>query len=196
MVFITIWEVIEMAITIAFVGYIFSDIFPKRITYENMLKMGPRFDVESFKFAAIVAGSAIILHELGHKVMAMSFGMQATYQAAFTWLILGVILKLMNFGFFVLVPAFVSIVGTSSSTPLQFSLIALAGPLVNLLLWLLFSHLLKNKKIYKKHHMMLHYGKEINKFRFIFNILPIPGFDGYKVLGYLLKLAGVNLPLM
>ncbi len=194
MVFITIDEIIAMAITVAFVGYIFSDIFPKRMTYQNMVRMGPRFDMESFKFAAIIAGSAIIFHELGHKVVAMSFGMQATYQAAFTWLIIGVILKLMNVGFIVLVPAFVSIYGIGS--PLEFSLIAIAGPLVNLIIWLVFGQLAKNKKLYKKHHLLLHYGKEINKFLFIFNILPIPGFDGYKFLGYLLKMAGVDIPLL
>jgi Zn-dependent protease len=194
MVFITIEELIAMVITIVFVGYIFSDIFPKRMNYQSMLKMGPRFDVESFKFAAIVAGSAIILHELGHKIVAMSFGMQATYQAAFAWLILGVILKLMNVGFIVLVPAFVSITG--NGTPLQFSLVALAGPMVNLILWLVFGLLIKNRNLFKKHSLLLHYGKEINKFLFIFNILPIPGFDGYKVLGHLLQLAGVNLPLL
>lgn len=193
MVFITFEEIIAMAITIAFVGYIFSDIFPKKIKYLD-IGTGPRFDAESFKFAAIVAGSAIIMHELGHKSLAMGFGMQATYQAAFTWLIIGLIMKLMNFGFIMLVPAFVSISGTGS--PLEFSLIAIAGPLVNLLLWLVFSRLAKSKKLSRNNHLLLHYGKEINKFLFIFNILPIPGFDGYKFLGYLLKLAGVNLPLL
>lgn len=194
MAFVSFEEIVAMAITIAFVGYIFSDIFPKKVRYEDMLRLGPKFDIESFKFAAIVAGSAIIFHELGHKVVAMSFGMQATYQAAFTWLIFGLILKLMNVGFIVIVPAFVSILGTGS--PLEFSLIAIAGPLTNMVLWLLFSLMARDKKRFKKHQMLLHYGKEINKFLFIFNMLPIPGFDGYKVIGYLLKYTGVSLPLL
>jgi Zn-dependent protease len=192
MAFITIGEIIAMVITVGFVGFIFSDMFPKRIKEQDLYRMAPKFDWDSFKFAAMVTGPALILHELAHKTLAMSFGMQATYQAAFPWLVLGLILKLMNFGFIVIVPAFVSITG--NGTPLQFSLIALAGPLTNLVLWLVFELVTRKKWIPKKHYAWAHFGKEINKFLFIFNMIPIPGFDGFQFLAGLLKAFGVHLP--
>jgi Zn-dependent protease len=194
MAFITIMELIDMAVTIAFVGFIFSDMFPKRQRpgrVEDMYKPKKAFDWEAIKFAMMVTGPALILHELSHKFLAMGFGMQATYQAAYSWLVLGLLLKLVNFGFIVIVPAFVNIVG--NGTALQFALIAVAGPLMNLALWLGLEMLLKKAKLSSRNHMLAFFGKEINKFLFIFNMIPIPGFDGFKFFTGLLQAFGIRL---
>lgn len=184
-------ELVDMAITIAAVGFIFSGLFPKRqrlVRVEDMYKRRSWFDWDGFKFAAIVAGSALILHELAHKFLAMGFGMQATYQAAYTWLVIGLILKLVNFGFIAIVPAFVSIVG--NGTAMQFALISVAGPLMNLALWLGLMALIKKVKLSRKNYELAYFGKEINKFLFIFNMLPIPGFDGFQFFYRLLQVFG------
>jgi len=110
----------------------------------------------------------------------MGFGLQAVFNAAYGWLGFGLLLKLLNVGFIFFVPAYVSINGIGS--PLVFSTIAFAGPFMNLILWLGAAYALKQKKLVKEKYLPFVYlTKQINMFLFIFNMLPIPGFDGFKV---------------
>ena len=178
---LSIKEIIDLIIMTLFVGFIFSDVFkkPRMMMGDFPQSYSRSFDFENFKFAALVTAPAIIFHEFGHKIIAILFGMNATFHAAYTWLGLGLLLKLMNFGFIFFVPAFVSIQGVG--TPLEYSIIALAGPLVNLIIWLGTSFLLKNRIMPRKYQVPLQLTKQINMFLFIFNMLPIPGFDGFKV---------------
>ena len=171
-----------MAIMTLFVGYIFSDVFSRfREPQLDVFSFKPRgIDWDAFKFAALVTAPGLILHELAHKFVALGFGMQAMFHAAYAWLVLGLILKLLSFPFIIFVPAFVSITG--QGTPLQFSIIAFAGPAMNLILWLGTGFAMKKNIIPKKHYKLAFLTKEINKFLFIFNMIPIPGFDGSKVL--------------
>jgi Zn-dependent protease len=188
---LTFWELFDMIATIAFVGFIFSDMFPRK--QKDIFDIRPRFDIESIKYAAMITAPGLILHELSHKFLALSFGMSATYHAAYIpWFVIGILLKLANFNFIFVVPAFVSITGGSS--PLEYSAVAFAGPCMNLLLWLGIAHALKNKMIPKNRQEMFFFAKEINKILFIFNMIPIPGFDGYKVLAGILQASGVSLP--
>ena len=183
---ITFGEIIDLILMTLFVGYIFSDIIPvRRKSYDPLLYYRRSFDFEGLKFAIMATAPAIILHELAHKFVAIGFGLNAVffafYRSSFT-LILGIftiISKLTGFGFIFFVPGFVGISGTG--THLQFALTALAGPLVNLILWLGSWYLLKNKLYKKNHYLLLILTQRINMFLFIFNILPLPGFDGYKV---------------
>lgn len=169
-----------MLVMTAFVGYLFSDIFSKPKGLIDPLTFKRNWiDWDAFKFAAMVVAPGLILHELAHKFLALSWGMEATFHAAYPWLVLGLVLKLMNFGFIVFVPAFISIVG--SGTQLQFTAIAFAGPAMNMLIWLVTELLIKKNKIPQKHMKLAFLTKEVNKFLFIFNMIPIPGFDGSKV---------------
>ncbi|MFH1398846.1 MAG: hypothetical protein ABIG95_01930 [Candidatus Woesearchaeota archaeon] len=194
---ISLLEIFDMAIMTAFVGYIFSDIFQ---AHDPFAKRG--FNWQSFKFAAMVTAPGLLLHELSHKFIAISFGMQATFHAPISirhlfnpLLIIGdfpamltiivLIMKSMGVGFLFFIPAFVSILGPG--TPAQFALIAFAGPAANLLLWLGTDYAYKKRMIPKKHQKLVFLTKEINKFLFIFNMIPIPGFDGSQVLAGLLK---------
>ena len=184
---ITFPEIFDMVIMTAFVGYIFSDIFSKPSSMIDPLTFKRKtIDWDAFLFAAMVVAPGIIFHELSHKFVAMGFGAQATFQAAYGWLIIGLVLKLMNFGFIFFVPAFVEISGFGL-TNLQFALIAFAGPAMNLLIWLATELLIKKNKIQRKHHKLAFLTKEVNKFLFIFNMIPIPGFDGYKVFSGLIQ---------
>ena len=183
---ITFGEIIDLIIMTLFVGYIFSDIIPvRRESYDPLVHYKRGFDFGALKFAIMATAPAIILHELAHKFVAIGFGLNAIffafYRSTFT-LMLGIftiISKLTGFGFMFFVPGFVSISG--NGTHLQFALTAFAGPFVNLILWLGSLYMLKNRKYKKKYYLLLLLTSRINMFLFIFNMLPIPGFDGYKV---------------
>ena len=182
---ITLSEIIDLVLMTLFVGYIFSDMIPvRRESYDPLAHYRRGFDFEKLKFAIMATAPAVILHELGHKFVALGFGLNAVfyafYRSTFT-LVLGaltIVSKLTGFGFMFFVPGFVSISG--AGTHIQFALTAFAGPFVNLVLWLGSWLLLKNKNYRKKNFLLLILTQRINMFLFIFNMLPIPGFDGYN----------------
>ena len=182
-----IFDIIAMSLI---VGYIFSDFLSKfaHRSYDNYDPLAPksRFDFTSLKFAVLATAPAIILHELGHKFVAIGFGLEATFNAAYFWLFIGLMMKMMGTGFIFFVPAYVSIGGVAIA-PLHYSIVAFAGPAVNLFLWLITAFMLKNNMASKKYIPLLYITKRINMFLFIFNMLPIPGFDGSKVFSGLLQ---------
>lgn len=186
----TLTEIIDAVLMTLLIGFIFSDVFKKPTKIRDIVDVYAHktmgIDWNNVKFAALVTAPAIILHELGHKFMAIYFGMNASFHAAYGWLFLALLLKLMNFGFIFLVPAYVSILG--NGTDLQFSLVAFAGPFVNLVLWLGSYLILKQKKLKRKYIHALTLTRQINMFLFIFNMLPIPGFDGFSVFSHLLHI--------
>ena len=182
---ISLREIIDIALMSVIVGYIFMAIFKFS---QDRFQTG--FDWRSFKFAALVTAPAIILHELGHKFVALGFGLEATFHAAYTWLGIGVILRLLHTGFIFFVPAYVQIgcaVKDCVVPPLQLSAIAFAGPFVNLVIFFICWGLLKKKNLSKNMRLILYITKQINLFLFIFNMLPIPAFDGFKVYSGLWK---------
>ena len=191
MAFLSVGELIDIVIMTVFVGFIFGDVFSsaRRIAVDTEGRELPNtssrsWNWDNFKFAVIVTAPAIIFHEFGHKIVAMLFGMKATFSAAYGWLALGLGLKLLSFPFIFFVPAYVSIIG--STTPLNYSLIAFAGPAVNMVMWLVAGIMIKSGKYSRKTTIILQLTKQINMFLFIFNMIPIPGFDGSKVFSGLL----------
>lgn len=185
-------EIIDIILMTLFVGFIFTGVFKKPRHHEaydplehyKRIKFG--IDWDDFKFAIYVTAPAIVIHELFHKFVAMGFGLTAVFHAAYFWLGLGLLLKLMNFGFIFFVPAFVSISG--GGTAMQYALTAFAGPFANLLMWLIPAYLLKIHQVPKKTIAFAALTARINMFLFIFNMLPIPGFDGSKVFGALFNI--------
>ncbi len=169
----TLRELFDVIIMTLAVGYIFMDMF-------RLHPMG--FDKRAFWFACLVTAPALIAHELAHKFVALSFGLEATFHAAYLWLALGVILKLIRFNFIFFVPAYVSIGAAGMSVlPSQSALIAFAGPFLNLVLFVVAWASLKQRRLKRNTFMFLQVTKQINLFLFIFNMLPIPFFDGMKV---------------
>ena len=164
----TLQELFDVIVMTAAVGFIFKDIFKARGELAH----------NSFWFACAVTAPALILHELSHKFVALAFGLQATFHAAYAWLGLGILLKLVNFNFIFFVPAYVSIEGAASN--LASALISGAGPGINLLLFLVSWALLRQKKLKTGTFLLLQATKQINLFLFIFNMLPLPFFDGLK----------------
>jgi len=170
----SVFEIIAMLVTALAIGYMFKGILPETGD-----------DKKDFIKSSVVGGAAIILHELGHKFTALYFGATAVYNANLAGLAFGVILRYMNFPIFV-VPAYVSISGNIPG--IAFSLVALAGPLTNLSLFLISKvlvdrHLLKTPDQFMTAHV---FGK-INFWLFLFNIMPIPGFDGFQAISGLLR---------
>ncbi len=235
MVLLTVSEVLNAVIMSFIVGFIFSDTLAQHlrgVSYHmhhlpGLQKQGflttlfSKQELLNIFYATLIVAPAIVFHELGHKFVAMAFGLYATFNAAYPWLALGVLLKLLNFGFIFFVPAYVSISG--NAPPLANALIAFAGPCVNALLYWISSYLHEkvSKSIESSHGFGIHNGfetrfgkavvikftargfkkqslkklhdkvlianalflsKEINKFLCLFNLLPIPGFDGWHVI--------------
>lgn len=189
MAVVSLQELIDLAVMIAVIGYIFKDLMPIRAArdYEPLDALRKRgFFSEGFRNAVVVAAPAIALHEFGHKVAALSFGLQATFHAAYTWLGIGLLLKLINAPFLFFVPGFVSYAGAGVA-PLARALIAFAGPAVNLLLFLFATIAIRQNWLSRKHLPLLFLTKQINLFLFIFNMLPFGFFDGAHVFQSLLQ---------
>ena len=176
-------EILDIVIMTLALGFIFKDIFKKpRSSYDPIHYYQKKFNLEDFKFAVMVTAPAIILHEFGHKFTAMAFGATATFNAAYMFLGLGILLKLIGSRFIFFVPAYIAWSG--NVTNFEAAWIAIAGPLVNLIIWGVAYIILKKKKGLTKtevHFWAL--TKKINLFLFIFNMIPLPFFDGGHFFG-------------
>ncbi|MBI2129474.1 hypothetical protein HYU07_04495 [Candidatus Woesearchaeota archaeon] len=182
-----ILEIIDVIIMSIVIGFIFKDIFrrPAAGSYDPLKHYG-RLSFSNFKFAVAAVAPAIALHELGHKFAAMAFGVSATFFAAYGWLLVGIFLKLIGFGFIFFIPGFV--MPLQPLTSMQSGVIAFVGPFVNLILWIGSWIVLKKMKINKRYYPVLYLTKQINMFLFILNMLPIPGIDGFSVYSSIFKM--------
>lgn len=153
---------------------------------EDMLLGKQGFNWSDFRFAMLVTAPAVVIHELAHKFVALSMGLSAMFFMSKFGLGLGVFLRLISSPFIVFVPGFVAI--SSQATPLQSALTAFAGPLFNLVLFIVALLVLQKKKKMTQNEALFWYlTKQINLFLFLFNMIPLPPFDGAKVFGGLLK---------
>jgi Zn-dependent protease len=193
-------------------GFLFHDIFRKPVEADADIlehyrkkSYGPLgIEWHDFWWSAAIIAPSIIIHEFGHKFIALAFGLSANFHGACSTAYLAtggflnfycgltlvtIILKIIGFGFLFFVPAFVAV--GDGGTHLQYALISFAGPCVNLIFWLAGAYLLKNKKyvrrMKKKHQLYLFFFKQINMFLFILNMIPIPGFDGFNFFYSLFK---------
>lgn len=171
-------EVFDILVMTFAVGYIFMDFLRvRRYSYG--------FDWKLLGFAALVTAPALIAHELAHKFTAIASGLQATFHAAYMWLGIGVALKLLHAPFIFFVPGYVSIAclaGPCDPSPLTLALVAFAGPALNAILYLTSVAVIKNHRLRsRKWFVFWVITRRINGFLFILNMLPIPGFDGFKV---------------
>ena len=209
-----IFEILDVVLMTLIIGFLFHDVFRKPQREEDILdqykkrQSGPfGIDWRDFWWASAIIAPSILVHELGHKFTALAFGLDATFHAACSTAnmfpgtapflnfyclltIATVAMKAMGLGFLIFVPAFVTTSG--NGTMLEHLLVSAAGPLVHLVFWLGAAYLLKNKqwlkKIPVKKQIYLFFFKQINMFLFILNMLPIPGFDGYKVFYFLIEI--------
>lgn len=128
-----------------------------------------------FLVSAFTVGLGFILHELAHRYFARKYGATAEFYANNT--MLGLALIFSFFGFIFAAPGAVVIRGYL--TKRKYGHIALAGPAMNVLLgivFLLLAFFIPATNPVAKPGMM------INFWLALFNMLPFPIFDGYKVL--------------
>ncbi len=164
----TILEIIEILITIVAVSYILK----------------PYVGGRGYKQAAIISTFSIVFHELAHKFVALSFGFRAVYHANIWGLGIGFLFRIMGLPLF-FIPAYVSI---SGSDPLGFALTALAGPLTNLSIYVISFVLLRyfsHMDFVYENAQLIYSLMRINMLLAIFNMIPIPGTDGYNAISAL-----------
>ncbi|HLD12733.1 MAG TPA: site-2 protease family protein [Candidatus Nanoarchaeia archaeon] len=182
---ITPLEILYFIILIVAVGFMFKDLVRRpRTELDTVYHTG--FSWHDLKFAMLVAAPGIVLHELGHKFVALAFGLSAFFEIWPFGLGLGIILKLVNSPFILFAPGYVSISGVT--TPLSSFLISFAGPLMNLLFFGIGWYLLEYGRLSRSQALFWYVTKQINLFLFIFNMLPIPPLDGFKVFASLFQI--------
>jgi Zn-dependent protease len=175
--FITINEIIDIIIMTLAIGYIFSTIIKRQPEegYDPLKYYQKNKFLEDLKFGAMIAAPAVVLHELAHKFSAMAFGAVATLHAPLGWYIIIILLRALNFPLIFFVGGYVT---HTALLPLQSAIVSISGPLINLFLYLLFTYLVKAKLVHRKYYRILMISAKLNIFLAIFNMIPIPGFDG------------------
>jgi len=182
-----VWELFDIIIMSLAIGYIFQAFFRPHVADAKYDPLKAIKRDSSLKYSILAVAPAVIFHELAHKFVALSFGIPATFYASYGFLIIGVLLKLFGSPFLFFVPGFVV---HPAAPPLLSALIAVVGPLTNLLIWGICVYLIKNHQKYNisnKWIMILGFTRKINIFLFFFNMLPIPPFDGYQFFSGLFK---------
>lgn len=180
-------ELVRLAIMTSAIGYIFMDYIKSPTTVTSPFATKKSFNWEDFRFAALVTAPGIILHEMGHKFVGMAMGIQTEFFTSYFGLFIGIFLKWIGSPFIIFAPGFVSL--TVTVTALQSFVTAFAGPLMNLLLFLVAYLILNRKKnLTRNQAIALYLTKQINLFLFLFNLIPLPPFDGYHVFSNLFKL--------
>lgn len=171
-------EILYLIIMSLAIGFIFSGYIKKpRLGLPRKRKF---FDLGDFKFALLITAPAIVLHELGHKFTAMAFGFAASFEIFWGGLGFGILLRLLHSPFLILAPGYVTIPQNLPSSIM--SIVAFAGPLVNLILFFAAGYILNHStNLTRTQAIALYLTKQINLFLFIFNMLPIPPLDGSKV---------------
>ncbi|RRJ30391.1 metalloprotease [Halocatena pleomorpha] len=125
-------------------------------------------------------GVGFLLHELAHKVVAIRFGRVAEFRADYTMLALAIGLGLA--GFLFAAPGAVYHMGREV-TSRQNGLIAVAGPVTNLLLAAVFFPLV----VVAPDGLLLQAGQlgvSVNLILAAFNMLPFGPLDGRTVIGW------------
>jgi Zn-dependent protease len=135
--------------------------------------------------AMIVAGVGFVLHELAHRVVARGYGAEAHFIANNGWLLISIVLAFT--GFFIAAPG--AVWHRGYLTPRQGGLIALAGPVTNLVLSVVFLLALiglvaSGVPVPEIVLNVCFIGFKFNAWLGLFNMIPAGPFDGAKVLAW------------
>lgn len=164
-------EIRDMLVAIAVLTVAFSFVFESSADLVTNL---------GFAFAIVVAG--FFVHEMAHKMVARRYGCWAEFRADFR--MLGLALLMSFFGFLFAAPGAVMIAGRITNS--QNGRISIAGPASNMLVaaaclpfWAIGLEGVPDFVATGAHGLTFLCG-----FLALFNLLPIPGFDGLKVLAW------------
>lgn len=130
-----------------------------------------------FVIASLTVGIGFLFHEMGHKIIAQRYGCFAEFRSFDGMLILAIAMSF--FGFIFAAPGAVMISGRVNKS--KNGKISAAGPIVNLILALIFLALIfvQLPNLFKA---IAYYGFIINSWLALFNMIPFWLFDGYKIL--------------
>jgi Zn-dependent protease len=126
----------------------------------------------------LTAGVGFLLHELAHKIVAVNFGQQAAFRADYGMLGLAVLSAMA--GFIFAAPG--AVYHRGRITKRENGLIAVAGPVTNLALAVLFAPLLLVPVEFVFRLGL--YGVGINLLLAAFNMIPFGPLDGKTVLSW------------
>ncbi len=129
----------------------------------------------------IAVGLSFILHELGHRFTAIRFGCHAYYKMWTTGLLFALGLAIATGGRFIFAAPGAVYIYKSGLTRRENGIISWAGPLVNVVLGLLFAFLALFNPMNQTLILLAYWGFTVNMFLALFNMLPIPPLDGSKV---------------
>jgi len=135
-----------------------------------------------FLIDLFIVGSSFIFHELAHRTVARYFGAYSEFRAWFEGLIFALILKVL-FGFTIIAPGAVYIF-KDYLTSEENGIIALSGPLSNIMLAIIFYILSTFVSPFSLLFWIFKNGAFINLYLAVFNLLPIPPLDGSKVISW------------
>lgn len=181
------WIAISLAVTIAILGF------------DSLQASGLPLLIRGFVIYAFTVGFAFLAHEiLGHKFVAQRRGLSAEFRADDLFLLLAVLTSFTGFVF--VAPGAVMISGVTRIE--TFGKIAAAGPLVNIILALIFGFAARaGLEIVIPISLgqgidLVSQSYRINAWLALFNLIPLGILDGSKVFawnrGVWLVLAGVS----
>ncbi len=130
--------------------------------------------LQGFFLSGLTVGVAFLFHEMGHKFMAQKFGCWAEFRA-FDWGLLLAVFMALFMGRVFAAPGAVFIGGQINRE--ESGKIAVFGPLINILLAVIFWILLQVFGGYK----LFMYGYNVNAGLAFFNLWPFLFFDGFKI---------------
>jgi Zn-dependent protease len=178
MVSFTAREVRDILISMLVIAVIFAYLINGRNINENLIFLIPSL--------LVAVGLGFVLHELAHKFVAVRYGFYAEFRMWLEGLIFALVTAFL-LGFVFVAPGAVYIHG-EHITREQNGKISIAGPLVNIVLALIFLALTpfitKNPTDIMGFIFMtiVVYGFIINSILAAFNLIPLGIFDGAKVL--------------
>jgi Zn-dependent protease len=156
-------ELKELFIAVIMLSIAFSILFAGGLKLEILLLFPMMFLVVMLSF---------VVHELSHKYFAQKYNYLAEFKANKNFLFITVILSI--FGIIIAAPGAVYIHGTYNIK--KQGIIALSGPASNIIMAIIFLTLSLTINI-----GVFYYIYFINAILGLFNMLPIPIFDGFKV---------------
>lgn len=173
-------EVVDLAISWIVVSLCFS----VRGIYANT-----SYFLVLFASSLVAAGLGFLLHEIMHRTVARSFACHAEYRMWPLGLLLALALALASRGSLIFAaPGAVYIAPLTYSPYISaeqlrktYGLIALAGPIANLVLALIF-YPLQGLSAYPFVGFTAVIGFQVNLWLAAFNLLPIPPLDGFNVI--------------
>ncbi|MBI3037392.1 site-2 protease family protein [Candidatus Woesearchaeota archaeon] len=146
--------------------------------------------------SAVTVGIGFLLHELMHKYFAQKYGCRAEFRAFDLMLIIAFLMALFKSPIFFAAPGAVFIQGNVN--PARNGRISAAGPMTNIVLAVLFLGV----KVFLVPifpsgllYYLADFGASVNAWLAVFNMLPLMGLDGSKVLFWNMKVYGALLTL-